>query len=250
MFTNKGVVITGGNHGIGKQICLDYLEAGAKICMIDMNANLDEALIHPNLYFFHGDIASKNVLDEFIQFSKKTLDTIDILINNACLSKKGLLSNCSYEDFDYVLSVGIKAPYELTRQLQFDLKKNKGCIINIASSRSFQSQPNTESYSVVKGGITALTHSSAMSLAPDVRVNAIAPGWIDCYETLEFSLEDKMSIPVGRVGVPKDISDLTLFLTSDKAGFIHGETYVVDGGMSKQMIYHDDYGWNFCGNHE
>ena len=124
-------------------------------------------------------------------------------------------------------------------------RNNGGSIINIASSRAFQSEPNTESYTSAKGGIVALTHALAISLSGQVRVNCIAPGWIDVNDTESFSKEDETAIPVGRVGKPIDIARMVMFLCSEDAGFITGETFVVDGGMSKRMIYHGDHGWEY-----
>ena len=167
---------------------------------------------------------------------------IDVLVNNACYGKGGLLSDASYEDFDEILSVGLKAPYELTRLCKEELMKNKGRIINIASSRYNQSEPNSECYASAKGGIVALTHASAMSLAPDVLVNAIAPGWIQV-EDYEISDTDKASVPAGKVGVPTDISSMVLYLV--KQNFMTGETITIDGGMNKRMIYHNDWNWEY-----
>lgn len=245
IFKNKGIVITGGNQGIGKAICLEYLKQGAYVCMIDINPILENTLVHERLFFFEGDISKQETLEQFNLFCINKLNTVDILINNACVSRKGIIDACSYEDFDYVLSVGLKAPYYLSLLFKDALIKSCGNIINIASSRSFQSQPDTEAYTSAKGGIFSLTHGLSMSLKGSVRVNAIAPGWIDTTDGSDITLEDKASIPVQRVGTCKDIVDMTLFLSSDKASFITGETMVVDGGMSKQMIYHNDHNWSY-----
>lgn len=245
-YERKGVIITGGNQGIGKALCRGYLSQGATVCMIDLNEKLDPDLEDDKLHFFCGDIARKRVLEVFSEFCIEKLDSIDILVNNACISKKGILSGCSYEDFDYVLSVGVKAPYYLSSLLMDGLIQSKGNIINIASSRSFQSQPDTEAYTSTKGGIYALTHGLSMSLKGKVRVNAIAPGWIDTTNGANITVEDVEAIPVNRVGNCQDIVNMAMFLSSEKASFITGETMVVDGGMSRQMVYHDDHNWTYC----
>lgn len=246
-FLNKGVLVTGGGHGIGKQICLDFVQAGAKVCFIDTNEEYGQMLQkeHTSLYFYYGDVANKEDLQGFVEFAGKKLATIDILINNACLSYGGILSECSYEAFDRTLAIGLKAPYALSLFLKKELIKNKGTIINIASTRAFQSEPDSESYASAKGGIVALSHALSASLAKDVRVNAIAPGWIDVGENSVFTTQDKASLPIGRIGTVKDIANMVLFLCSDKASFITGETFVVDGGMSKRMIYHGDWNWTY-----
>lgn len=246
-FLNKGVLVTGGAHGIGKQICLDFINQGANVCFIDINETEGMKLADTNaqLHFFKGDVASQEDLQSFVIFAKEKLQRIDMIINNACVGYQGILSDCSYEQFDRTLAIGLKAPYELSRLCKTELVKNNGCIINIASSRAFQSEPDSEAYASAKGGIVALTHALSASLAQHVRVNCIAPGWINVTDIEEFSEEDKQSIPVGRVGKPKDISNMVLFLCSDKAGFISGETFVIDGGMSKRMIYHGDWNWHY-----
>lgn len=237
----KGVIVTGGAHGIGRQICIDFVRDGYNVCFIDINEKGRE-LEEDNLYFYHGDVKDKEQLKAFVDFALNKMGRIDVLVNNACYGKGGLLSNASYEDFDEILSVGLKAPYELTRLCKEELTKNKGRIINIASSRYNQSEPNSECYASAKGGIVALTHASAMSLSPDVLVNCIAPGWIQV-EDYEISEIDRASVPAGKVGVPTDISSMVLYLV--KQNFMTGETITIDGGMNKCMIYHNDWNWEY-----
>jgi len=242
---NRGVIVTGGGHGIGKQICLDFVKDGDRVCFIDIDENnsAEFAKQHKNLYFYHGDVADPSALKGFIDYAMEKLQRIDVLVNNACRGSRGILSSLSYEEFDYILAVGLKAPYELSRLCKDELIKNKGRIINIASTRAFQSEPDSEAYASAKGGLVALTHALAMSLAPDVLVNCIAPGWINVTEGQEFSPEDLAAIPAGKVGSPKDISDMVMFLCGQD--FITGETFTVDGGMSKRMIYHGDWNWYY-----
>lgn len=173
---------------------------------------------------------------------------MDFLINNACISKKGVLTGCSYEDFEEVLKIGTIAPYFLT--LLFRPHFNKGgSVVNISSTRAAMSQPDTESYTTAKGGISALTHALAVSLGGEIRVNSVSPGWIDtgAYHSIGFAPQytkgDTDQHLVKRVGTPEDISEAILFLCSEKAGFITGQNITVDGGMTKQMIYSGDYGW-------
>lgn len=244
-YRDYGVVVTGGGHGIGKEVIEEFVSEGAKVCFIDVNETYGKSLESEDVYFFLGDVSKQNDLDMFISFCMEKLQRIDILINNACVSYKGILSDCSYEDFQQTLSIGVVAPYYLSHQFKNELIKQKGSIINIASSRAFQSEPNTESYTSAKGGIVALTHGLSASLAGSVRVNCIAPGWIDVHGTKSFSKEDMAAIPAGRVGTPQDISKMVSFLCSEDAGFITGETFVVDGGMDKRMIYHGDHGWEY-----
>lgn len=241
----KGVIVTGGAHGIGKQICLDFLSAGYNVCFMDIDEKLSSEFAneHSNLFYYCGDVANKNSLKSFVEFSMEKLQRIDVLVNNACRGNNGILSNLDYDGFDYVLSVGLKAPYELSRLCKDELIKNKGRIINIASSRAFQSEPDSEAYASAKGGIVALTHALAISLGPHVLVNCIAPGWINVSDGENYTETDKAAIPAGKVGNTKDISSMVMYLCNQD--FITGETITIDGGMNKRMIYHGDWNWQY-----
>ena len=151
------------------------------------------------------------------------------------------IDECSYEEFEYALKVGVTAPFYMVKLLKDHLAEGAS-IVNISSSRDRMSQPQTESYTAAKGGIAALTHALAVSLAGKARVNSISPGWIDTnYKVYEGP--DAYQQPAGRVGIPLDIANMVLFLCSEKAGFITGENICIDGGMTRQMIYHGDCGW-------
>ncbi|PWW02732.1 NAD(P)-dependent dehydrogenase (short-subunit alcohol dehydrogenase family) [Paenibacillus cellulosilyticus] len=254
-FQDKVCVITGGANGIGRCIVEEFLKAGAYVAFNDIDSESAEKLIltygHEKLLFVSGDIAEEETIIHFAEEVKKRFDHIDFLINNACMSKGGILSDCSFDDFNYTLRVGVTAPYMLSKLLM-DYFSLDGAIINIASTRAFMSQPDTESYSAAKGGIIALTHALSSSLAGKVRVNAISPGWIDTgayqkekHYTPKYTSADMLQHPAGRVGEPLDIAKMVLFLCSNAGSFIAGENITIDGGMSKQMIYHDDQGWTF-----
>ncbi len=229
-FQDKVVVVTGGARGIGKCIREEFEKAGATVCVIDMLEN----------DYFIGDLADKATLERFADKVIAEYGHVDFLINNA-LPKMCGIDECSYEDFEYALRVGVTAPFYLAKLFQSHFTEGAS-IINISSSRDRMSQPQTESYTAAKGGISALTHALAVSLAGKVRVNSISPGWIDTSYQM-YDGADAIQQPVGRVGNPKDIANMVLFLCSTQAGFITGENICIDGGMTKQMIYHDDYGW-------
>ena len=230
MFSGKVAVITGGANGIGKCIADEFCKNGADVCIIDKAEG----------EHFVGDISDKNVLEAFADEVIKKHSHIDYLINNALPLMKGI-DQCSYEEFQYALSVGVTAPFYLSK-LFMPYFNDGGSIINISSSRDRMSQPQTESYTAAKGGISALTHALAISLAGKVRVNSISPGWIDT-SYKKYDGADALQQPVARVGNPLDIANMVLFLCSDKAGFITGENICIDGGMTKLMIYHGDNGW-------
>lgn len=230
IFKEKVVIITGGAKGIGKCIADEFRANGAIVYVIDKEEG----------NHFIGDISSKEVLEDFAARILKKHDKIDCIINNALPLMKGI-DECTYEEFQYALSVGITAPFYLTKLLQSNLSEGAS-IVNISSSRDRMSQPQTESYTAAKGGIAALTHALAVSLAGKARVNSISPGWIDtAYTTYDGA--DSTQHPAGRVGNPMDIANMVLFLCSEKAGFITGENICIDGGMTRQMIYHGDNGW-------
>ena len=229
-FQDKVVVVTGGAQGIGKCICEEFEKAGAKVCVIDLQKNA----------YFQGDISDKDTLEKFAEKVIKDYGHVDYLINKAAPLLKGI-EECTYEEFCYALNVGVTAAFYLTKLFRNHFGEG-ACIINISSSRDRMSQPQSESYTAAKGGIHALTHSMAVSLSGKVRVNSISPGWIDNdYHVYEGS--DAIQQPAGRVGNPLDIANMVLFLCSDKAGFITGENICIDGGMTRQMIYHGDFGW-------
>ena len=229
-FSDKVVVVTGGARGIGKCICDTFREAGAVVCVIDLLEN----------DYFVGDLADKATLEEFVKKVIADHGHVDYLINNAAPKFCGI-TNGSYEDFEYALKVGVTAPFYLSKLFAPYFAKGAS-IVNISSSRDRMSQPESESYTSAKGGISALTHALAVSLAGKVRVNSISPGWIDNDYTV-YEGSDATQQPAGRVGNPPDIANMVLYLCSDMAGFITGENICIDGGMTKQMIYHGDHGW-------
>ena len=230
MFKDKIVIVTGGANGIGRCITEEFRKQGATVYVIDK--------LHGE--HFVGDISGKEVLEDFASNVLSKHVKVDVIVNNALPLMKGI-DECSYEEFQYALSVGVTAPFYLVKLFMPHLSEGAS-IINISSSRDRMSQPQTESYTAAKGGIAALTHALAVSLSGRARVNSISPGWIDTAYNVYVG-PDATQQPVGRVGNPMDIAHLVLFLCSDKAGFITGENICIDGGMTKQMIYHGDHGW-------
>ena len=229
-FKDKVVVVTGGANGIGRCIADEFRNQGAVVYVIDKQEG----------EHFVGDISRKEVLEAFTADILSKHERVDIIINNALPLMKGI-DECSYEEFQYALSVGVTAPFYLVKLLNNHLAEGAS-IVNISSSRDRMSQPQTESYTAAKGGISALTHALAVSLSGRARVNSISPGWIDTAYTV-YEGPDATQQPVGRVGNPMDIANMVLFLCSDKAGFITGENICIDGGMTRLMIYHNDHGW-------
>ncbi len=233
-FKDKVVIVTGGAQGIGKCIADQFGKEGANVCVIDKQEGP----------YYVGDLSDKRVIEDFCQTVVEKYGHVDYIVNNALPVTRGI-DECTYEEFQYALSVGVAAPFYLVKLLKDHLAEGAS-IVNISSSRDRMSQPQTESYTAAKGGIAALTHALAVSLAGKARVNSISPGWIDTAYTV-YEGPDAVQQPAGRVGNPMDIANMVLFLCSEKAGFITGENICIDGGMTKLMIYHGDNGWNYAG---
>lgn len=230
----KVAVVTGGAQGIGKAIADAFRAEGAKVYIIDIQQG----------DWFVGDVSDKETLEKFAQYVIEKEGHVDYLVNNALPAMKGI-DECSYEEFEYALKVGVTAPFYLTKIFLPYLSEGAS-IVNIASSRDRMSQPQTESYTAAKGGISALTHAMAVSLSGKARVNSISPGWIDTTGS-DIKGPDAVQQPAGRVGKPEDIASMVMYLCSDKAGFITGENICIDGGMTRLMIYHGDNGWSYEG---
>lgn len=229
-FNGKVAVVTGGAHGIGKCVAEEFRKKGAHVAVIDVREG----------DHFVGDISKKEVLEAFSDEIISKYGKVDYIINNALPLMKGL-DECTWEEFQYAMAVGVTAPFYLVKLLSPHLAAGAS-IVNISSSRDRMSQPQTESYTAAKGGISALTHALAVSLRGKARVNSISPGWIDT-DYKEYAGADAAQQPAGRVGNPMDIANMVLYLCSYKAGFITGENICIDGGMTRQMIYHGDHGW-------
>jgi hypothetical protein len=254
-FRDKTVVVTGGAQGIGMAVTMGFARTGAWVGVADKDAEAAEELADmlraggQQVYAIAADVSE----EEDIRAIFKELDlmgraTCDVLVNNAGIMDNQSLADRPTEAWDAILSVNLKA-YYLCAKYAVPLMPPGSAIVNIASTRAMMSEPNTEPYSASKGGVVALTHSLAVSLADRrIRVNCISPGWIDVSdwrkrserEPAELRDIDHRQHPVGRVGRPTDIAHACLFLANEKrAGFITGQNLVVDGGMTIKMIYAD-----------
>lgn len=235
---NKVIVITGCAKGIGKALAETYLSNQDIVFGIDKEICQREGIHH-----YVGDISQEIEREYFVESIFEKVDHIDVLIHNAMETHTGILSPLDIKGFRNALEVGVVAPYHLTALLKEGMSLGSS-IINIVSTRAFQTQKDNEAYASAKGALNSLTIALANSLGPTIRVNAIAPGWINTSHS-EVSKEDINQHPVHLVGEEKDIVDAVLFLSSDAAKFIMGQTLIIDGGMSKQMIYHNDEGWSY-----
>jgi NAD(P)-dependent dehydrogenase (short-subunit alcohol dehydrogenase family) len=243
--SNKIVIVTVGAQGIGSCIANDLRIAGYQIVVFDNDkeAILEKQSQNPEIQHLQVDVSSEEQIVAALK--KVNTATLYTVVNSAAISANTMPIELKLEDWNRVISVNLTGPFLLAKHCAPYLRKNKGAIVNIASTRALMSEPNTEAYSASKGGLLSLTHALAMSLAPDIRVNAISPGWIEVghlkkkssQQKVEHSEADKMQHPAGRVGIPEDISSMVTFLISNDAGFITGQSFIVDGGITRKMIY-------------
>ena len=241
----RRVLITGAAQRLGAAIARAFAKRGAAVVVHCFRSVEDAESLISSLPPCPASLRHKAVSCDLadldaVREMAEAIGAVDFLVNNALPVMKGI-EECSWEDFSYALAVGVTAPFYLTKLFAPHFAPG-AAVVNISSSRDRMSQPQTESYTAAKGGISALTHALAVSLSGVARVNSISPGWIDTTGS-DMSGADAVQQPVGRVGRPEDIADTVLFLCSDKAGFITGENICVDGGMTRLMIYHGDHGW-------
>jgi NAD(P)-dependent dehydrogenase (short-subunit alcohol dehydrogenase family) len=243
------VVITGGAQGIGRRIAEKFLKEGWKVAIWEVDdeagSEMEKKLNSPDFEYLLCNVSHEATVRAAVQKTISLFGRIDVLVNNAAIMNNKPLTELSLEEWQQVLDVNLNGPFLCSKYCAAELGKNKGVIINLCSTRAFQSERDTEAYSASKGGVYALTHSLAMSLGPDVRVNSISPGWIDVSAVKKKSVasqekltkEDQWQHPAGRVGKVEDIANMAYFLAQPESGFITGQNFVVDGGMTRKMIY-------------
>lgn len=244
-FKNKVVIVTGGGNGIGKAIVEGFASHGAKVIIAEIDKDtgekLEQEMVDLQLFskFIQTDMGQSNSVKQMVEEVINLYGKIDILINNAAISHNSLLWDRDDEQWEKVIAVNLSGPYYGAKYSSKHMSEaGGGTIINIASTRAFMSEADTEPYSASKGGIVALTHSLAASLGQySIRVNCISPGWIHTGDVSELTDEDHKQHLVGRVGTPQDIVDACYYLASDKSSFITGQNFTIDGGMTKKMIY-------------
>lgn len=230
---NKTVLITGGAQGIGRGCVEHFFKTGWNVTAVD---------IHPlesgeRMEAVSGDISLESAAEKAVEKTIRRFGRIDALINNAGVSAVGKfkIDALPLEEWNRVISINLTGCFLMAKHAVPFLRRTGGAIINIASTRAFQSEPDSEAYAASKGGIVALTHALAVSLGPDIRVNCISPGWIETRDHAEHTEADRLQHPAGRVGVPQDIAGLADYLIS--ASFVTGQNFIADGGMTKKMIY-------------
>ena len=245
----KNIIVTGGAQGIGKIISKQLLEKGFSVSVFEIDEEaIEEFKVETgseNIAFFSTDVSDEESVQKSVAASFKRFGNISGLINNAAIQIDKPVTELTLDEWNRVIGTNLTGAFLCAKHTAPFLKNSNGSIVNISSTRAFQSEPNTEAYSASKGGILALTHALAMSLAPEIRVNCISPGWIDVSGIKKKSKANQIGLlevdhqqhPAGRVGKPADIANMVLFLLNPENDFITGQNFIIDGGMTKKMIY-------------
>ena len=245
----KNIIVTGGAQGIGKIISTELAKKDFAVSVFEIDqeaiAEFKQEDDSGKIAFFRTDISDEESVIKSTRLSFEKFGNISGLVNNAAIQIGKPISELSLEEWNRVIGINLTGAFLCTKHAVPFLKKANGSVINISSTRALQSEPNTEAYSASKGGVLALTHSLAVSLAPEIKVNCISPGWIDVSATrkkseanqIELSEADHSQHPAGRVGKAMDISNMVLFLLNSENDFISGQNFIIDGGMTRKMIY-------------
>jgi NAD(P)-dependent dehydrogenase (short-subunit alcohol dehydrogenase family) len=236
-------LVTGAAHGIGRAIAKHLLAGGWNLCLLDMpKAGLNRAFPKQNrkLILIEGDVADEDTAKRAVKAATAKFGGLNALVSNAGIMIRKPVRQLTLTEWHRVIDVNLTASFLLARAAEKPLRAVRGAIVTIASTRALMSEPNTESYSASKGGLVALTHALAVSLAPDVRVNCVSPGWIATKDYRALRRKDHRQHPAGRVGKPEDIAQIVAWLLDGrKSGFVTGANVIVDGGMTRKMIYEE-----------
>lgn len=246
----KAVLVTGGGQGIGKGIAQRFLREGCRVVIAELDEEAGrqaerELSAMGEIHLVKADVAVEEDVRRVVEHALERFGRLDVLVNNAGIMVRKPPVELTLAEWDRVLAVNLTGVFLCARHAASHLREARGAMVNIASTRALMSEPHTEAYAASKGGIVALTHALALSLGPEVRINCVSPGWIDVSGwgkagpsgQERLSEADHSQHPAGRVGTPEDVAALVFFLASPESGFVTGQNFVVDGGMTRKMIY-------------
>ena len=238
--TKPAALITGGAKGIGRAIARHLLSSGWQVGIIDLpDGELRRAFSRQRgVLVIEGDVRNEETASDAVDAMVHRFRRLDAVVSNAGIMIRKPLLRLTLAEWHRVLDTNLTAAFLLARAAERPLRRAHGAIVTIASTRALMSEPDTESYSASKGGLVALTHALAISLAPDVRVNCVSPGWIETKDYAGLRRKDHRQHPAGRVGKPEDVAELVgWLLDAERSGFVTGANFVIDGGMTRKMIY-------------
>jgi NAD(P)-dependent dehydrogenase (short-subunit alcohol dehydrogenase family) len=236
-------LVTGGANGIGRAIAHHLLAGGWRLGIVDLpESKMRRAFPRGtrNVMLIEGDVGVEETAARAVGDLLDRFGRLDALVSNAGIMIRKPLRRLTLTEWYHVIDTNLTATFLLARAAEKPLRKARGAIVTIASTRASMSEPGTESYAATKGGIVALTHALAISLGPDVRVNTVSPGWIETKDYGALRRKDHTQHPAGRVGKPQDIAEIVAWLLDgERSGFVTGANFVVDGGMTRKMIYEE-----------
>ncbi|WP_202076605.1 glucose 1-dehydrogenase [Caldalkalibacillus salinus] len=244
-FQDKVVIVTGAGHGIGQAIALAYAEEGAHVIIGEKDRVTGQQTAQcitekgGQSTFIQTDVSQPSQIEALVSQAFEQHGRIDILINNAGVSKWASPNELTVDEWDHIINTNLRSVFLCTRETAKYMRQNGGgSVVNLSSTRAMMSEPHSEAYAATKGGIVALTHAMAASFAPDhIQVNCISPGWIETDKDTQLSVRDHAQHLAGRVGEPEDIARACLYLTAEENDFVNGANLVIDGGMTRKMIY-------------
>ena len=233
-------IVTGAANGIGLAIARSLIRSGWRVAALDLpGTGLARRFAkHRRAAIIEGDVAQEEAAARSVAAALERFGRLDGVVSNAGIARNKPIRRLTLEEWHRVLDVNLTAAFLLARAAETALRRSKGAMVLIASSRALMSEANTEAYSASKGGLVALTHALSISFAPDVRVNCVSPGWIRTRNYGELRKKDHAQHPAGRVGKPEDVAAMAQFLLDpERSGFVTGANFLVDGGMTRKMIY-------------